>query len=118
MVPERHNDKHTVQNSGDGAFIEVMWPQPNEGKDANRATCGSIGISWGNGAVIQLLASHPPDGWKADVLASHSDGGVIDVLKAWWNVPRHSKPDWQSVMLMLFIFTLQHDGRGAQSWID
>ena len=66
----------------------------------------------GMGAVIQLLATHPPDGWKADVLASHSDGGVIDVLKAWWNAARDSKPDWQSVMLMLFIFTLQHDGRG------
>ena len=45
----------------------------------------------GMGAVIQLLASHPPDGWKADVLASHSDGGVIDVLKAWWNVRKALK---------------------------
>lgn len=45
----------------------------------------------GMGAVIQLLATHPPNGWKADVLASHSDGGVIDVLKAWWNIRKALK---------------------------
>ena len=45
----------------------------------------------GMGAVIQLLLANPPSGWKADVLSSHSDGGVVDVLKAWWNVRKQLK---------------------------
>ena len=40
----------------------------------------------GIGAVIQLLAVNPPEGWKAESMPSHSDGGVIPVLKAWWRV--------------------------------
>mgnify|MGYP001184031493 CR=1 FL=1 len=39
----------------------------------------------GMGAVIQLLVSNPPDGWETEVLTSHSDGGFIEVIKAWWN---------------------------------
>jgi len=40
----------------------------------------------GMGAVIQLLAANPPKGWKSEIMASHADGGVISVLKAWWKV--------------------------------
>tara|TARA_B100001146_G_scaffold99694_1_gene88300 strand:- start:446 stop:1411 length:966 start_codon:yes stop_codon:yes gene_type:complete len=40
----------------------------------------------GMGAVIQLLAANPPEGWKSEIMASHADGGVIPVLKAWWRV--------------------------------
>ena len=40
----------------------------------------------GMGAVIQLLAVNPPEGWKSEIMASHADGGVISVLKAWWKV--------------------------------
>ena len=40
----------------------------------------------GIGAVIQLLAANPPEGWKAESMPSHADGGVIPVLKAWWGV--------------------------------
>ncbi len=40
----------------------------------------------GMGAVIQLLAANPPDGWKSEIMASHADGGVISVLKTWWRV--------------------------------
>ena len=40
----------------------------------------------GIGAVIQLLTDNPPVGWKAESMPSHSDGGVIPVLKAWWAV--------------------------------
>ncbi len=40
----------------------------------------------GMGAVIQLLAANPPDGWNTEIMASHADGGVIPVLKAWWKV--------------------------------
>jgi len=40
----------------------------------------------GMGAVIQLLAANPPEGWKAETMPSHSDGGVIPVMKAWWRV--------------------------------
>ncbi len=45
----------------------------------------------GMGAVIQLLVTNPPDGWKPEVLASHSDGSMIEVLKAWWNVRKELK---------------------------
>ncbi len=38
----------------------------------------------GMGAVIQLLLDNPPPGWKTDVLNSHSNGSVYDILKAWW----------------------------------
>jgi glycosyltransferase involved in cell wall biosynthesis len=40
----------------------------------------------GMGAVIQLLAANAPDGWNAEVMPSHADGGVIPVLRAWWKV--------------------------------
>ena len=40
----------------------------------------------GMGAVIQLLADNPPNGWDAEMMASHADGGVIPVLRAWWKV--------------------------------
>ena len=40
----------------------------------------------GMGAVIQLLAANPPNGWKAEMMASHADGGAIRVLQAWWRV--------------------------------
>jgi glycosyltransferase involved in cell wall biosynthesis len=44
----------------------------------------------GMGAVIRLLAAHPPKGWQASTLASHADGGTVAVLKAWakvrWNL--------------------------------
>ena len=40
----------------------------------------------GMGAVIQLLADNPPKGWNAEMMASHADGGVIPVLRAWWKV--------------------------------
>ena len=40
----------------------------------------------GMGAVIQLLADNPPEGWNAEMMASHADGGVIPVLRAWWKV--------------------------------
>ena len=42
----------------------------------------------GMGAVIQLLAANPPEGWTAEMMASHSDGGIIAVLKAWRKVRR------------------------------
>ena len=45
----------------------------------------------GMGAVIQLLVATPPDGWTAEDLASHSDGGTIDVLRAWWRVRKTLK---------------------------
>ena len=40
----------------------------------------------GMGAVIQLLAANPPNGWKAEMMASHADGSPIRVLQAWWRV--------------------------------
>ena len=40
----------------------------------------------GMGAVIQLLAANPPDGWKAEIMASHADGSPIRILQAWWRV--------------------------------
>jgi len=40
----------------------------------------------GMGAVIRLLADNPPEGWNGEVMASHADGGVIPVLRAWWKV--------------------------------
>ncbi len=43
----------------------------------------------GMGAVIQLLADNPPTQWNAETMASHADGGVVPVLKAWWNVRRN-----------------------------
>ena len=45
----------------------------------------------GMGAVIQLLVDNPPSEWNAEALPSHSDGGVIEVLKAWWNVRKELK---------------------------
>ncbi len=45
----------------------------------------------GMGAVIQLLVANPPEGWKAESMRSHSDGGTIEVLKAWWNVRKELK---------------------------
>ncbi len=45
----------------------------------------------GMGAVIQLLASNPPEGWNSEVLPSHSDGNVFDVLKAWWSARKELK---------------------------
>jgi glycosyltransferase involved in cell wall biosynthesis len=38
------------------------------------------------GAVIQLLAANPPNGWKSEMMASHADGGILPVLKTWWKV--------------------------------
>ena len=40
----------------------------------------------GMGAVIQLLSNNPPDGWNAETMPSHADGGIFPVLKAWWKV--------------------------------
>lgn len=40
----------------------------------------------GMGAVIRLLVDNPPKGWNAEVMASHADGGVIPILRAWWKV--------------------------------
>jgi len=40
----------------------------------------------GMGAVIQLLAGNAPDGWNAEIMSSHADGGIIPVLRAWWKV--------------------------------
>lgn len=37
----------------------------------------------GMGAVIQTLAANPPEGWDAEVLATHADGGAIAVGRAW-----------------------------------
>lgn len=40
----------------------------------------------GMGAVIRLLADNAPEGWNAEMMASHADGGVVPVLRAWWKV--------------------------------
>ena len=37
------------------------------------------------GSVIQRLTTNPPEGWKAEVIASHSDGGTLPVHRAWKN---------------------------------
>ena len=42
----------------------------------------------GMGTVIRLLADNPPKGWNAEMMASHADGGVIPVIRAWWKVRR------------------------------
>ena len=69
-------------------------------------------ISWGDGGCYPTACKPSSDGWKADVLASHSDGGVIDVLKAWWNVRKALKARLAIGDVDVVIFTLQHDGRG------
>ena len=49
---------------------------------------GPVNTRGGMGAVIRLLDANPPDGWRTETLASHSDGGLFPALKAWWNVRR------------------------------
>jgi len=44
---------------------------------------GPASSKGGMGSVICRLAANPPNGWRAQVLASHSDGGVAKVLQAW-----------------------------------
>ena len=67
----------------------VMCREPTEG-EAMRTVLhvGPSQTRGGMGAVIQLLAANPPTGWRAEMMASHSDGGVFPVLKAWWKVRR------------------------------
>ena len=64
-----------------------MRREPTEG-EAMRTVLhvGPSQTRGGMGAVIQLLADNPPDGWKAEVMASHADGGPLHVLQAWWRV--------------------------------
>ena len=42
----------------------------------------------GMGSTIRRLQANPPDGWIADVLTTHADGGVIAILRAWNNAKR------------------------------
>jgi len=60
---------------------------PSEGKAMRTVLhVGPSQTQGGMGAVIQLLAANAPDGWNAVMMPSHADGGVIPVLRAWWNV--------------------------------
>ena len=92
MAPERHNDKHTVPNRG---WRGLHWSDVASAERGGRMrTVLHVGPSQsrgGMGAVIQLLVATPPNGWKAEELASHSDGGSIEVLKAWWRVRKALK---------------------------
>ena len=66
-----------------------MCREPAEGKAMRTVLhVGPSQTRGGMGAVIQLLAGNPPNGWRAEMMASHSDGGVFPVLKAWWKVRR------------------------------
>ena len=47
---------------------------------------GPSNTKGGMGAVIQLLAANPPDGWRAEMMASHADGRALRILQAWWMV--------------------------------
>ncbi|MEC9090772.1 MAG: glycosyltransferase family 4 protein [Candidatus Thermoplasmatota archaeon] len=49
---------------------------------------GPVETRGGMGAVIRLLDANPPDGWRTETLVSHSDGGLLPVLKAWWSARR------------------------------
>lgn len=44
----------------------------------------------GMGAVIRLLAAHPPEGWQARTFTSHADGGHLHAAlawgRAWWSL--------------------------------
>lgn len=42
----------------------------------------------GMGSSIRRLRKHPPNGWSADVLTTHADGGIIAILRAWNNAKR------------------------------
>ena len=64
-----------------------MRREPAEGKAMGTVLhVGPSNTKGGMGAVIQLLAANPPDGWKAEMMASHADGRPIRVLQAWWRV--------------------------------
>ncbi len=64
-----------------------MWCEPDEGKEMRTVLhVGPSQTKGGMGAVIQLLAANPPEGWNAEMMASHADGGIIPVLKAWRKV--------------------------------
>lgn len=45
----------------------------------------------GMGAVIQLLASSPPEGWNSEILPSHNEGGAFAILRAWWSARKNLK---------------------------
>ena len=67
----------------------VMRCEPAEGKAMRTVLhVGPSQTRGGMGTVIQLLAANPPNGWRSEMMASHSDGGVFPVLKAWWKVRR------------------------------
>ncbi len=37
----------------------------------------------GMGRTIRRLHKNPPEGWDADILTTHADGGLIAILRAW-----------------------------------
>ncbi len=64
-----------------------MRREPTEGEVMRTVLhVGPSQTRGGMGAVIQLLAANPPNGWRAEMMASHADGGIIPVLKAWRKV--------------------------------
>jgi len=42
----------------------------------------------GMGSTIRRLHENPPEGWSAEVLTTHADGGLIAILRAWNNAKR------------------------------
>ncbi len=64
-----------------------MRREPAEGKAMRTVLhVGPSNTKGGMGAVIQLLAANPPNGWKAEMMASHADGSPLRILQAWWRV--------------------------------
>ena len=74
--------------------------------------CDSPG---GMATVMQTLAEHPPEGWEAELLSSHVQGG----LWSKWRAYRRARKDFINGALtphpsqMWFTFTQLPIGRGA-----